>query len=587
MSNAIKQVFIIGAVIAISMVFIIQFRPGSTDVSTGSGPSCAIENNGACIITQSDFVTAYRLAAPGSMDNDAFSNQLRVLIIEGLVQRWLLNEDAKRLGVSVSSKDVTLQLSNGLARVSLPVDQQQFAYYIRLVPPPQGPARQMAVKDPRTDKFDYERYQKWVQRSSAKTEKDFKAFQTREAIAARMRALIEARVRVSETEAFADYAHRNLKAVVDFLKLERGWYKKYIVDQSDDAIDAWAKENKSEIDEAYKAKKDSYSPECRRARQILIRVDDTEVDKEAAKKKARAKLDAALKRIKRGDKFADVAKAVSEDATSAPEGGDLGCFAAGKLAKPSTTKAVDDAAFKLKKGKISDVIETSFGVHVVQLVAVLKGAKADAWGRRFVARDLYLRKKADSLSAEAGKQIRAAVAAGKTLQQALDTHLQGVMPPAAKLAFEEGRAAEAAKKDKKDGDEEKPSAALNAWTDAGRPRIETSSPFAMAGPPFGGVENPVAATKMVFAIEKVGGVASDLVKLYDGYAVAQLKEKQPVAQKDWDEKRVEHIARMRRDKQRDALVSYVHRLREQLAKSLIYKIKLRLEEKDDKKKKKG
>jgi len=591
MSKAIKQVFVIGAVIAISMVFIIQFRPGSTDVSTGSGPSCAIENSGACIVSQSDFVTAFRIAAPGSIDNDKFSNQLRVLVIEGLVQRWLLNEDAERLGVSISSKEVTRQLSNGLARVSLPVDQQQFAYYIRLVPAPEGPARQMSVKDPRTDKFDYERYQKWVQRMSAKTEKDFKVFQTKEAIAARMRALIEARVRVSEAEAFADYAHKNRKVGVDYLKLERGWYKEYIVDQSDDAVDAWADKNKAEVDEAFKARKDSFMPECRRARQILVRVDETDADKEGAKKKARAKLDQAVKALKRGDKFAAAAKAFSEDASSARHGGDLGCFAAGKLAKPGTTKAIDDAVFKLKKGKVSEVIETSFGVHLVKLVEVLEGKKAEAHGRRVVARELYLRKKADSLTAEAGKQIRAAVAGGKTLQQALDAHLQAVMPEATKLAFEKGRAAESAKKDDKDAKDDKKddgadkSAPVNAWTNAGRPRIETSSPFTMTGPPFGGVEKPVEATRMMFQIDKVGAVAADLVKLYDGYAVAQLKEKQPVSEKDWDEKRVEHIARLRRAKQQEALVGYVHRLREQLAKSLVYKIKLRVDEKDDKKKK--
>ena len=45
--NLIKQIFVVGAVIAICMVFVLEFRPG-TNVG-GAGPRCAIEVQGGCV----------------------------------------------------------------------------------------------------------------------------------------------------------------------------------------------------------------------------------------------------------------------------------------------------------------------------------------------------------------------------------------------------------------------------------------------------------------------------------------------------------------------------------------------------------
>jgi peptidyl-prolyl cis-trans isomerase C len=96
-----------------------------------------------------------------------------------------------------------------------------------------------------------------------------------------------------------------------------------------------------------------------RASHILIRVD--EKADAAAKQKARAQVDALLKRAKAGDDFAKLAKENSADG-SAAQGGDLGLFGRGQM-----VPAFDEAAFSLKPGQISEVVTTQFGYHIIKV----------------------------------------------------------------------------------------------------------------------------------------------------------------------------------------------------------------------------
>ncbi len=550
MSSRVKQYVWGAAILAIAMVFVMQFRPGAQFQGLGAqgGPTCAVENDGRCIVSQSDWVTALRLASPSSLDNDDERDQMRALVTEGLIQRWLLLEDADRLGIRVSEDDVSRELWRGFARVSLPVDVESgmVPYKLGLLQPPDGPARPMGVVDPKTNKFDMQRYRKWVQRVSNKTEKDFREYATAEELAARMRALIKARVRVSEQEVYADFAQGNAKISVDYVELSNDWFQAR-ADASTEAVTKWAEANAKDLDEAWKERKDDFAPECRKARHILVRVDEAASDKDAAKKKARATIDAAKKRIDSGDDFATVAREVSEDKESAADGGRLGCFAAGKLAKPNTAKAVDDAAYALDKGKVSGVVESSFGLHLVKLDEVLKGEAAEKEGKAEVARERYLKAEGERLAAEAAKLVLEAVKGGKTLQRALDDYLASL-----------------------------------AAADAGRPKVATSNPFSAAGPPMPGAENPPGAARSCFAVEKVGSPCAEPIKLYSGYAVAVLKEKKGVDQKEWETQRPTLMAAMREEKQRDALNAYVHELRGKYIKAISYKIKLH-EDRDEKK----
>ncbi|WP_312844030.1 SurA N-terminal domain-containing protein [Diaphorobacter nitroreducens] len=101
--------------------------------------------------------------------------------------------------------------------------------------------------------------------------------------------------------------------------------------------------------------------EERRASHILINASkDAPAD---ARTQAKAKAEELLAQVRKAPgSFAEIAKKESQDPGSAPSGGDLGFFGRGAMVKP-----FEDAVFSMKKGEISDVVETDFGFHIILL----------------------------------------------------------------------------------------------------------------------------------------------------------------------------------------------------------------------------
>jgi parvulin-like peptidyl-prolyl isomerase len=79
-------------------------------------------------------------------------------------------------------------------------------------------------------------------------------------------------------------------------------------------------------------------------------------------KVARQKAEDILKRARAGEDFAALAKQYSDDPGSKDKGGDLGWFGRGQMVKP-----FEDAAFALKDNQISDIVESPFGYHIIQV----------------------------------------------------------------------------------------------------------------------------------------------------------------------------------------------------------------------------
>jgi len=115
---------------------------------------------------------------------------------------------------------------------------------------------------------------------------------------------------------------------------------------------------------SYEQNKARYDvPEQVRASHILIKPDlsDPNSDPNQAKAAAKAKAEDLLKKVKEGGDFAALAKENSA-CPSAARGGDLDFFRRGQM-----VPAFDKAAFELEVGKISDVVETQFGFHIIKV----------------------------------------------------------------------------------------------------------------------------------------------------------------------------------------------------------------------------
>ena len=123
--------------------------------------------------------------------------------------------------------------------------------------------------------------------------------------------------------------------------------------------------NEADLKTYYEQNKARFgTKEERRASHILITAPASA--SAADREKAKAKAEQLLAEVKKAPTtFADVARKNSQDPGSAEKGGDLDFVTRGAMVKP-----FDDAMFALKKGDISDVIETEFGYHIIRLTDI-------------------------------------------------------------------------------------------------------------------------------------------------------------------------------------------------------------------------
>ncbi|MFZ1574164.1 MAG: SurA N-terminal domain-containing protein [Chromatiaceae bacterium] len=104
-------------------------------------------------------------------------------------------------------------------------------------------------------------------------------------------------------------------------------------------------------------------PEQRRARHILVTL--AAGADAAAEAEAKARIEAIQGRLAAGDDFATLARELSQDPGSAPQGGDLGMFGEGVM-----DPAFEQASFSLETGTTSEPVRSQFGYHLIQVTEI-------------------------------------------------------------------------------------------------------------------------------------------------------------------------------------------------------------------------
>jgi peptidyl-prolyl cis-trans isomerase D len=576
-------------IVATILTFVIEFRPNAAQRTASLSETCAARVRGRCIDPK-DFSSAYRIIMPSRSAQTSRRLNMKRAALDGLIERELLVDEAKRLGIGVTDDEVTDQLYSGFVRASVPaadpavaqqILQEMYQSYARAGIVSQevaqahfndrDPAIPVNFTDAKSKVFDMKVYERQVRNLSNRSTAEFRAEQAREAVAAKMRDVVRAPVRVSDSEAWEEYQRRYDQATVAYIPVKEAWAARWIAASASQAdVDAWVKEHQKDVDSETENRVKADAPKAGHLRHILVKLPYGATDDE--KGAALARLSWAVARIKAGESFAEVARNVSDDPTSAAQGGDVGDKTDGFVAP---FKAAADA---LAPGQTTPgAVETQFGYHVIMRDDPDKASEVEAKVKRGMPRSMYAKANATEAAKRIATQIRTGIQGGKSPEDAIREAAATLTPSGKAAKVERLRVlpskAEApadggAPAAKADAGAPTPAAALpektfDASADPDRPQLQTSSQFNRGGDPFPGL-SPEGTTAVVdFAFSgKDGDLLPDPVRTSDAFAVVQLKQRKAASREDFEknESFVQDLLRAKRD---EALSLYVKRLRDQ------------------------
>ena len=282
--------------------------------------------------------------------------QLRQRALNSLIEKRLISQEAGRLGLGVTDEEVSDAI---------------LTY----------PAFQV------NGEFDEGRYRSLL-RHNRMEPSDFESGIKLELLEEKIRQLITCFFPTTDKEVLDYYTYSKEKINVGFVSLNPEDFKEEVEVRQDEKK-AYFEQNKEryrvpekikiaylsmepsdfedkvtvteeEISDYYELNQERFKdPEQVKARHILFKVAPNASESEEAEAKEGAL--AILKRARAGEDFSELAKKHSQD-LSASNGGDLGYFQRGKMAKP-----FEDLAFGLKPAELGGPVRTKFGWHIIKV----------------------------------------------------------------------------------------------------------------------------------------------------------------------------------------------------------------------------
>ncbi len=340
-----------GIVIA---VFIINFGPQSPGgCNRGRGTQSNIE--GARVkghlLTRQDYLYGMMMVGAQNIPPQrAKMMRLHETIMDMLIDREIMASEAERAGFRVTDEEVEDFIAEskliGLGRV------------------------QKAPVFERDGVFSHDAFRKFVQFQLGMTPRSFIEQQRREMLANDMRDSLRAGVSVSPVEVKDEWMQQADQVNVEYLRFPIRRYETEIELKPED-VAKYAAANVDALKKLYDERKAALyekQPKQRHLRQILVKVkaDATPAEWTAAQTKA----DALAARIRKGEAFAKVAKAASEDERTKARGGDLGWQrVGGTMLDPE----VDAKVTAAKDGETVGPVKTASGFVLVRAEGTREG----------------------------------------------------------------------------------------------------------------------------------------------------------------------------------------------------------------------
>lgn len=525
-----KGIVLFAMVFLLSGVFVLQFGGPQAEGCAAAPVAAAAEVYGHPIVAP-ELRSAFLLARDRFPSDLARQYQMERMVLDGLVEERLLAREAQKLGYAVTEDEVIDNLvANGIVYVAMSVDANA-------VLPPAGPRRYKFTDD--DDNFSQDNLKGFINNALRRSVRDFAQSQTTATLAQRMRETLLANVSIGDGEVWSAYVREQENVVLKYARFSPLHYAQKL-DASEENIAAWMAAHTAEVDAEYDRQKHRYTglEKQVRASHILIKVSASATDEE--KQAARARIDALLASAKAGEDFAALATEHSEDPGSGAKGGDLGFNPKGRMVKP-----FDEAQFAMEPGQVSDVVESTFGLHIIKVVAIREGDVPVDEAKLELAERLFRDSRAGELAEAAAKDALASLKAGTTVE-ALEAAWAGRSPAAAGEAAAGGE----------DAAEEPPAPA-----DPMAPQFRDTRPFGRSDTPIPGPFDSAPLVKAAFELTEDASLPGKPMKLGDSYFVFRLQSKSVAEQEKFtadERQRIE--GGLLNGKRREVLVNYVHEL---------------------------
>jgi peptidyl-prolyl cis-trans isomerase D len=372
----------------IIVVFVVSFGPGSKGCSGDAGTvqTWAAKVNGETV-SPTEFDQQYIQLArmyqqQGAPDlNALLQTRLRQMAMDQLIQRELVDQEAQRQGIVVSDDEVSSA--------------------IKAVPGFQSEGR-----------FDVELYRRAVTNAYGSPGK-FEERLRKDLAYQKMVALLRGTAKVTDDEVKDAWVAENDRIDLELARFPRALARAEVKVTDAQVKDYVAKES-AKLEAYYKAHESRFDrPRRMRARHILVAV--AENAPQEAQEAAKKKIDALAERVKKGEDFAKLAQESSDDPGSKAQGGELGFFGPGVMAKP-----FEQAAAKLQPGQVSEPVRTQFGWHLVKLEAVEPAKKETIdEAKPEIAREILEDEAAKKLAAQRADETLKKLQAGKSFADVL------------------------------------------------------------------------------------------------------------------------------------------------------------------------